>query len=432
MACYRTCDGVTRRDALKVGVLGSTGFTLAHYLRWAHAGALRETKARAAIFINLQGGPSHLDTFDMKPEAPSEYRGEFQPIATSVSGLQICEHLPRTAQVMDRVCLLRGITHTLAAHELGTQYVNTGNRPLASLEYPGYGAVVTRELGSLPDLPPFVAIPNSAQKPGYLGVQYAPLNTGNTPQPGKPYSVRGISLGQGLTITEVERRKNLLKDLDIAFRGAEQESALLAGLDQFTEQAYAMIASRRARLAFDVSQESPAYASMFGNTPFGMSCLLATRLVEAGVRFVTVSMGGWDTHNNNWQVLKEQRLPQFDEGFAALIRGLEQKGLLESTVVFVTGEFGRTPKINTTRNGRDHYARSMFMILAGGGFKRGFVLGKTDEKSLGPIDHQHSPADVAATFYHALGIDHRKEYHTSTGRPVMIVRDGSPISDLLA
>lgn len=432
MARFRTCDGVARRDFLKVGVLGGGALTLANYLRWAHAGEVQPTRATSAIFINLQGGPSHMDTFDLKPQAPSEYRGEFQPIATNVPGIEISEHLPKTALVMDKVCLLRGITHTLAAHELGTQYVNTGNRPIASLEFPSYGSVVTKELGGQPDLPAFVAIPNSAQKPGYLGVQYAPLNTGSTPQPGKSYSVRGIALGGGLTVAEVERRTNLLKDLDTAFRGIEKDNQLLQGLDKFSEQAYSMITSRRAREAFDVSQESPSFAAPFGSTPFGQSCLLATRLIEAGVRFVTISMGGWDTHNNNWEVLKNQRLPQFDEGFAALINGLHQKGLLPSTAVFVTGEFGRTPKINTSRNGRDHYARSMFMLLAGGGIKAGQVIGETDDKSLGPINHDYSPADVAASFYYNLGIDHRKEYHTSTGRPVMIVRDGDIIPELFA
>ncbi len=432
MAISRTCDGQNRRDFLKAGALGATALTLPNYLRIAAAGETGKAKAQSAIFINLPGGPTHMDTFDLKPNAPSEYRGEFNPIQTNVSGIEISEHLPKIAQVMDKFAILRGITHTLAAHELGSQYVNTGNRPIPSLEFPGLGAVVTKELGGPETLPPYVAIPNSAQKPGYLGVRYAPLNTGSTPTVGKPYSVRGISLQNGLTVNEVERRTSLLNDLDVAFKGFEKDNQLLDGLDRFSEQAYSMITSKRAREAFDVSLESPSFAEPFGSTSFGQSCLLATRLIESGVRFVTISYGGWDTHNDNWARLRDKLLPPFDQGFAALLAGLQQKGLLESTAVYVTGEFGRTPKINTTRNGRDHYARSMFMLMAGGGIKAGQVVGTSDEKGLGPIDHNWSPADVAASFFHNLGIDPKKEYQTSTGRPVMIVRDGNVIPQLFS
>jgi hypothetical protein len=434
MAMHRTCDGVQRRDFLKVGVLGGSALTLPGFLRLAAAGEVKKAKATSAIFINLQGGPTHMDTFDLKPDAPSEYRGEFNPIPTNVPGIQISEHLPKIAQVMDKFCLLRGITHTLAAHELGQQYVNTGNKPIPSLEFPGYGAVVSKELGGPEELPTFVAVPNSAQKPGYLGVRYAALNTGNTPTAGQPYSVRGISLRNGLTVTEVERRSNLLGDLDTAFQGFEKDSQLLDGLDRFSEQAYSMITSKRAREAFDVSLESPSFAKPFGTTPFGQSCLLATRLVESGVRFVTLSNGGWDTHNDNWGRLKDRLLPPLDEGFSALLNGLEQKGLLESTAVFVTGEFGRTPKINSRGPavGRDHYARCMFMLMAGGSIRGGQVVGESDDKAQGPVGHNWSPSDVAASFFHNLGIDHHKEYHTNTGRPVMIVRDGSVIPELFA
>ncbi len=432
MAFHRTCDGVARRDFLKVGALGASAVTLGSYLRLAAANEVRATKATSAIFINLEGGPSHMDTFDLKPNAPSEYRGEFNPIATNVPGIEISEHLPKLAQVMDKFVILRGITHTLAAHELGSQYVNTGNRPIPSLEFPGYGSVVTKERPGKEDLPPFVAIPSTQQKPGYLGVRYAPLRTGATPQPGKPFSVRGVSLQGGLTVAEVERRTSLLKDLDTAFQGFERENPLLDGLDRFSQQAYAMITSEASRVAFDVSQESPAFAAPFGVTPFGQSCLLATRLVESGVRFVTISYGGWDTHNDNWVTLKDKRLPPFDEGFAALLNGLAQKGLLESTALLVTGEFGRTPKINTTRNGRDHYPRAMCMLMAGGSVLPGRVLGASDEKAEGPLNEGHSPDDVAASFFHNLGIDPKHEYHTNTGRPVMIVRDGEVIPELFA
>ncbi|MCO6459117.1 MAG: DUF1501 domain-containing protein [Pirellulaceae bacterium] len=434
MAFHKTCDGVRRRDVLKIGVLGATGLTLANYLRLAEAGEVRSGQAKAGIFINLTGGPSHMDTFDLKPDAPSEYRGSFNPIKTNVSGVEICEHLPKLAGCADKYAILRGVTHTLGAHQLGTEYVNAGTRPLPSLEYPGYGAVVTKELGAPADIPPFVAIPNSAQKSGFLGVKYAPLNTGSTPRAGAPFSVRGISLGNGVTVADLEKRQTLLRDLDVAFQGHEKSSQLLDGLDRFGQQAYSIITSKRSREAFDISRESPEFAKPYGEDPFGMSCLLATRLVESGVRFVTITLGGWDTHQDNFTRLKDRLLPPLDTGLAALFTGLDQKGLLDSTAVFVTGEFGRTPKINqrSAEGGRDHYPRCMFMLMAGGGIRGGQVVGQSDDKATMPANEGYSPDDAAASFYHALGIDHTKEYHTSTGRPITIVRDGTVIRPLFS
>ncbi len=371
-----------------------------------------------------------MDTFDLKPDAPEEYRGEFNPIQTSVPGISVSEHLPKLAQVMDRFCILRGVSHSVAAHQLGTEYVNTGNRPLPSLKYPGYSAVVSRELDGPPELPQSVAIPRSQQQAGFLGVRYVPMNTGATPRIGQPFRVRGMSLANGLTVTDVERRRNLLTQLDTTFHGAEESNQLLDALDQFGHQAHTMISSARSREAFDISQESPDFAGTFGETGLGASCLLALRLVEAGVRFVTVSNGGWDTHRNNWTALKDRQLPPLDESLSALLTGLETRGLLDSTIVYVTGEFGRTPKINQQRVGRDHYPRNMFMLMAGGGVQGGQVLGESDEKGEMPKHEGFSPDDVAASFYHALGIDHHTEYHTSTGRPIMIVRQGRVIPEL--
>lgn len=439
MAINLTCDGIRRRDFLTVGALG-TGLTLAGYLRLSAAAEVSpprggklaaKGKAKSAIFINLGGGPSHTDTFDLKPTAPTEYRGSFKPIATKSAGMQICEHLPKMAQNSEHFAILRSITHTLAAHELGTMYVNSGNKPINSLDFPSYGAVVTKEKPGPRDLPPFVAIPNTPQRPGFLGVQYSALSTSAIPQPGKPFGVRGIALGGGLTVADVEKRQHLLADLDKTFRGVDTRSSLLDGLDRFSRQAYEIITSKRARLAFDVSREAPSFVAPYGKTPFGMSCLLATRLVESGVRFVTISYGGWDTHFDNWNILSKKLLPPLDEGLSALVNGLRSKGLLDSTVILMTGEFGRTPKINPQRNGRDHYPRAMTMVMAGGGIRGGTVIGATDEKGTEPTHDAHSPDDVAATFYRALGIDPTKEYHTNTGRPVMIVREGTPIDALV-
>jgi hypothetical protein len=435
MAIHKTCDGMHRRDFIQVGGLGVAGLTLSQYLQMAEAGQAREGAAKAGIFINLTGGPTHMDTFDLKPKAPKEYRGLFNPIRTNVPGVEFSEHLPKLAKCADKFAILRGVSHTLGAHALGQEYVNTGTKPLPSLEYPGYGSVVAKEFATPKDLPPFVAIPNSRQKSGYLGVKYAPLNTGSTPRAGQPFSVRGITLQNGLTITDVEKRQNLLKELDGTFRGFEKKNQLLDGLDKFGKQAYNMITSKAARAAFDISKESPEFAKPYGTNTFGVSCLLATRLVGAGVPFVTLTLGGWDTHRDNFKKLETSLLPTLDTGLSALLNGLETRGLLDSTAVFVTGEFGRTPKINSrsTPGGRDHYPRCMFMLQAGGQVKGGQVVGKSDEKATLPADGKgFSPDDAAASFYHNLGIDHTKEYHTSTGRPIMVVRNGSPIKQLFS
>ncbi|HXT58153.1 MAG TPA: DUF1501 domain-containing protein, partial [Pirellulales bacterium] len=260
MSTNRYCDGVRRRDFLRAGMLGAAGLNLAGYLRLARAGEVANGRAKSAIFINLAGGPTHMDTFDLKPDSPSEVRGEFNPIDTNASGVRICEHLPKLAAQADKFALLRGVSHTLAAHELGSQYLNTGNRPLPSLQFPGYGSVVSKELPCPSDLPGFVAIPKTPQRAGYLGVRYAALQTDGVPKPGQPFTVRGVALSGGLTVAQVERRQNLLGKLDGAFKAFEADSNLVDGLDKFDEQAHEIISSTRAREAFDVSKESPAVA----------------------------------------------------------------------------------------------------------------------------------------------------------------------------
>lgn len=420
-------SSLCRRDFVRVGAIGS-GFGLESYLRLARAGEVKAAKATSAIFVWLGGGPSHLDTFDPKPDAPAEIRGEFKTIETSVPGIRLCEHLPKLAKLADNYAIVNGISHTLAGHELGTAYLNAGSRPVPSLIYPGYGAVVSKEVAGDKELPHFVAIPNTPQKAGYLGVRYAPLQTNDTPRPNTPFSVRGISLGNGVTVEEFEKRQNLLAQLDTTFKEVEADSKLIDGLDRFGHQAFDMIRSPKAREAFDVSREKPEVAATFGETRFGMSCLLAQRLIAAGVRFVTVSFGGWDTHSNNFKNMQTKLLPELDRGLSALLSGLKERGLLETTV-FVVGEFGRTPKVNE-RAGRDHWPRAMSALFAGGGIKGGRVVGSSDDKGMGPAATGFTPDQVAATFYHTLGIDHTKEYHTATGRPVMIVREGSVIREL--
>ena len=347
MAMNQTCDGVRRRDFLKAGFLGGCGLTLADYFRLVEAGEpVRSGRATSAIFVNLAGGPSHMDTFDLKPNAPKEFRGEFNPVATNVSGIEICEHLPKLAKCSDKFTLIRGVSHSLAAHEFGTKYMNTGNRPIPSLEFPGYGAVVSKELSGPRDLPPFVAVPDSPQVAGYLGVEYSPFRTTSTPKAGQPFSVRGITLSGGVTVAEIEKRRHLLDDLDATFRGFEKTSDVVNGLDKFSRRAYDIISSPRSRKAFDVSKEPKSITDLFNTSPIAQSCLLASRLVESGVRFVTVSSGGWDTHDTAFDRLKSKLLPDLDSALSGLFLSLESKGLLGTTSVYVTGEFGRTPKIN--------------------------------------------------------------------------------------
>lgn len=433
MTTPRYCDGIRRRDFLRVGVLGAAGLGLADYLRLAEAGEVRGGKATAAIFLNLAGGPSHLDSFDPKPDAPQEYRGEFKPIPTNVPGIALCEHLPKLARCADKFALLRGVSHSLTEHQMGIKYLNTGNRPLPSLEYPGYGAVVSKELASPPDLPPFVGIPKTPQVAGVLGVEYAPFNTQATPRAGQPFTVRGITLGRGLTVEKIERRRELLTDIEAAFRSYEEDSGLLKGLDRFAQRAHDILRSPRASRAFDISQEPASIAKLFPDNPLAQSCLLAARLVQAGVRFVSIDHGGWDTHDDNFRQLKDKLLPELDGALAGLLTALELKDLLKTTAVFATGEFGRTPRINSQRAGRDHHPRAMFVLLGGGGMKGGQVIGASDARGEGPASGKGlSPDDVAASFYHSLGIDARKEYRTPTGRPVALVRNGTVVKELFA
>lgn len=429
MAWNNFCDGVRRRDFLKVGALGGLGLSLADYLQLARAGAVSpKARAKAAIYIRLGGGPTHMDTFDMKPDAPEEYRGELKPIKSKVPGMEFCELMPKLAQCADKFAILRGVSHTLAAHELGTKYMNTGNRPIPSLEYAGIGAIVSKELGAPQDLPAFVAVPNTPQTGGYLGIQYGPFNTSASPRLGEPFTVRGISLRSGLTLADVQRREQLLAKLDRHFQAVERDVDLLSGLDQFAERAQAMISSPKAREAFDTSKEPRAVAERFGANELGQSCLLATRLVEAGVPFVTVNTGRWDMHQAIFDNL-DRALPELDAALAGLFTTLYERGLLDSTAVIVSGEFGRTPKVNQ-RGGRDHWPRAMFVLMAGGGVKGGQVIGASDAKGEGPAADAIVPDNVIASLYHMLGIDHHTEYQTSTGRPIMIVRDGHVMPEL--
>ncbi len=435
MPIHKTCDGLSRRDVLRAGVIGGSGLTMANYMAMAEAGVISPTAgAKRAIFIELPGGPSHLDTFDLKPDAPSEIRGKFNPIQTNVPGIQISEHLPKLAACQDKFAILRGVSHTLAAHRLGQEYVTSGSKPLPSLDSPSFGSVVSIQRPTDIDIPGHVAIPKAIQGPGFLGIRYAPLNTNATPTAGQAFSMRGISLSKGITIDQVERRQALLSRLDRKFASLDKSNQLVDGLDRFSQQAHSMITSKRARDAFDISKENESFSKQFGEDNFGQSCLLALRLVESGVSFVTVQLGGWDTHQDNFTKLSTNNLPKLDAGLSGLLNGLEQRGLLDSTAVMVTGEFGRTPKINerSAEGGRDHYPRCMFMLMAGGNVRGGQVIGESDDTAAGPRHEAISPDDAAASFYTNLGISPQMEFDTETGRPITLVRDGKVINQLFS
>ena len=421
-------QGWNRRHFIRAGLLGS-GFSLGGLLR-LQAEASIQDRGRSGILVFLGGGPAHQDTLDLKPQAPAEYRGEFRPIATEVGGVEICEHLPKLARRAKRYAIVRGITHNLAAHSLGTRYLMTGNRPTPVLSYPMYGSVASRELPSEDELPAFVSIDRPVEGPGYLGPEYGPLSTGEKPRYGQPFRVRGISLGDGLTIDKYRSRRTLLTDIDKAFEGYEQLDDSVRGLDRFSEQAYRMISSKRARDAFDLSREPEREVDRFGRHDFGQSMMLTSRLIEAGVRFVTVLLEGWDTHQDNFNTLGRELLPRFDQSMSALLDRLGAIGRLDTTSILVTGEFGRTPKVNG-RAGRDHWARAMSAMLAGGAVRGGQAVGATDDKAQGPADDGFTPEDLAATFYRSMGIDPRTEYEANVGRPITLVRDGEPIPGIV-
>jgi hypothetical protein len=437
MTARSYCDGLRRRDFLRAGAIGATGLSLANLLRWEAEGAVpAESRGKNGIFIYLPGGQSHLDTWDMKPDSKkSDVRGEFKPIHTNVKGLDVCEHLPHLAKQADKYVVLRNVCHTLAAHAPGQQYMRSGNKPIPSLEYPNIGSVVAKEHAAPVGIPPYVSLPVSrtnggVETAGYLGVAYTSFSVGGDPNE-KDFDVRALAMPGGLTMKRIDSRFQLMQGLDTAFREVSVSSRQLDGMDKFYQQAYEILHSSAARQAFDINSVPDKQREKYGRTSFGQACLLARRLVEAGVRCVALDFGSWDTHTKNFENLKDKMLPPFDQGVAALLEDLHESGLMTDTVVWCTGEFGRTPTVNKNA-GRDHWARGMSMLFAGGGIGGGRVIGQTNENGEEPVGTSYKPDDAAASFFHALGIDGKKEYHTPTGRPVMITRDGSPIPELFA
>jgi hypothetical protein len=425
---------MNRRSFLHIG--GSLcGLSLVDLLRLEAAGQVAsEASETSAIFIFLTGAQSQLDTWDLKPDN-KEVGGEFKPISTNVPELQICEHMPKLARQADKYVVLRNIAHTIADHFRGQRYMRTGNRPLPALDYPELGSIVGKELRSPDGIPPYVTVPllqGSAvrfESAGYLGTAYRSFSVQGDPNDPQ-FSVRALKAPEGLSPQRRDRRIAFMNRIDQGLRGGPTRSQELEGMDHFYQKAVSMLSSERLRKAFDLSSESDQLRDLYGRHAFGQGCLLARRLVEAGVRYVGLDFNNWDTHRNNFGVLKNQLLPPWDQGLAALLQDLNDRGRLGKTLVWSTGEFGRTPTINNNA-GRDHWARSGSVMVAGGGIRGGQVVGKTDAQCAEPVSHRYTPDDLAATFLKIMGVDPHKEYHTPDGRPVLAVRDGKLIPELV-
>ncbi len=444
MTAFRTdCEGFHRRDVLKFGAAGLLGLGLPELLRLeARAEQGRkpgapDRKANAVIMVWLSGGPATIDMWDLKPEAPEGIRGEFKPTDTNVQGVQISEHLPKMAKVTDKITLVRSLAHTIPSHGPATVFMTTGNKPTPAVQYPALGALATKMLETDVGVPPAVNFGgNQSNMAGYLGTAYNPFlvegaGGGGKGGAGGNLRVRGIQLPDGFTLQALQDRDALLQDFDSTFRAADTSGDLVDGMDAFHKKALEILRSDKTKKAFDLAQESTSLRERYGLAPFGQSVLAARRLVESGVRFVTVTTGGWDTHGQNFQNLSTKLLPPVDQALSTLIQDLSDRGLLDSTIVYCAGEFGRTPKINNNK-GRDHWARSMAVVLAGGGFRHGYVHGSTDSQGMAPVNDPCTPDDLAATMFHNLGIDPHQELQTSTGRPIQLFREGRVIEKLLA
>jgi hypothetical protein len=427
--------GPSRREFLYVGLIGGLGLTLPEFfLSRARADIkrfpLKAPVANSVIHIFLPGGMSAQESFDPKPYAPIEYRGPLGSIGTAVPGVAFGESLPMTAKVADRITVIRSIGHGEAAHERGTHNMFTGYRPSPAVQYPSMGAVVSHELGARTELPSYVCVPgvpNEYAGTGFLSDRYGPFSLGSDPAEGN-FKVRDLSLPGDVDHERFERRRRMLDAVDAHFRAAEKSDAIGA-MDEFYQRAYTLLSSQKAREAFELASEPDAVRDEYGRNAAGQRMLLCRRLVEGGVRFVSMTFGSWDHHTNIAGI--REPLGQFDRAYAALITDLERKGLLETTLVMVTTEFGRTPKINRD-GGRDHWPRVFSVALAGGGVHRGLVYGASDATGSAPDVDPVSVEDLAATVYNQLGIVSESELMAPGDRPVEIVKDGRVMTEVLA
>ncbi len=438
----KRCDGVTRRDSLRIGGLSALGLGLGDFFRLRSAQASQRPRtAKACILIWLDGGPSHLESFDPKPDAPSEVRGPLAAISTNVPGVRLGECLERTAQVMDKLAIVRSMTSPLGEHNFGTHYLMTGYKPSPAIEYPTFGATLAQLRTQTDVLPPHIAVPDFTRNVtgnGYLPTSTQAFSIGGNPE-SKDFKVRDLDFYRGLDLTRLDRRRRFVNAIDTFSRA--QDASASSSMDANLERAYNLLASAEAKRAFNLDEEPIDVRNRYGRgggNGIGQSCLLARRLVERGVPFVTVNSSGWDTHQNILQ-LKERypgdgsaHLPALDRALCGLIQDLSDRRLLDETLVIVMGEFGRTPKINSG-GGRDHWPNVFSVALAGGGVQGGQVIGGSDKLAEYPADNPVTPSDLAATLYTLLGIDPAHELHTDDGRPVRVAPDGARVvSELFA
>lgn len=431
------CDGMTRRDMLRIGCAGPLSAALA----WPNGvrGDSVPTKDDVAlIVIFLHGGLSTIDTLDLKPHAPIEFRGDFSPIATNVPGIEVAEHLPRLSKTAQRFALLRSFTHTDSNHGPADHYMLTGYAPTAGFnpnlkpnnQRPSHGSNIAKVKGSQRGVPPYVCLPQMHSSCGasYLGAANAPFVVEADPNtPG--FRVPDLLPPLNIDAERLSARREMMQTVD-RFRQTAEVNAKARQLGVFQQKAMELVTSKATREAFDLNSEKATLREEYGRTTLGQSCLMARRLVESGVRCVTIDHHNWDTHYNNFHVLKQDLLPQFDAAIPTLLRDLDDRGRLGNTLVVVMGEFGRTPRVNKDA-GRDHWGPSNAIFLAGGGIRGGTVVGKTNPRGERPEGVSHGPEDLAATMYHLMGIDGSQEFYTPEGRPIKIVNDGKIITDLL-
>ncbi len=438
------CDGINRRDALRVGA-GAFGLTLESVLRRRAAAAEKGIDNRrddvSLIVLFLKGGLSTIDTLDMKPHAPSEFRGEFDPIATNVPGIEVCNHLPRLSQVADKFALLRSFTHTDSNHGPADHWMLTGYAPRAGFnpnlkpnnQFPSLGSIVAKSLGPRGSVPPYVCLPrmHSSCGPAYLGPTAAPFVVEADPN-APDFSVPDLLPPLTVDAGRLGSRRDLLQTVDRFARSEEAKANASANTTRsFREKAFSLMASPQTKVAFDIGLEPDKLRDEYGRHSLGQSLLMSRRLVEAGVRCVTIDHTNWDTHYDNFNTLKNDLLPQLDSGLTALLRDLHDRNLNQKTLVVVMGEFGRTPRVNKDA-GRDHWGPSNCILLSGGGVRGGLVLGETNSRGEKPVGDTTGPADLSATICHCLGIDPDNEFHTPEGRPVKITNSGKVIRGLLA
>jgi hypothetical protein len=430
-----------RRDFLKWTGAGFAGLSFANILNTPHAWADPSTaksnskgsgpKAQSVIHIFLPGGMASQETFDPKPYAPIEYRGELKAIKTSLTGVRFSSLLPHTAKVANKLTICRAMTHGEADHDRGTHNMFTGHRPSPAILFASMGSVIGHRFGSRKNLPPYVCVPFQANKfagSGYLSAANAPFSLGGDPARGD-FKVRDLNLPKGVDRKRFERRQRLLDAVNKEFTGKVQDPGIDA-MDKFYQHAYKLINSPKAREAFNINAEKKKVRDEYGRNTAGQRMLMARRLVESGVRFVSMTYGSWDMHDRITTGMKRQ-VPAFDQAFATLIRDLDRRGLLKTTLVMVTSEFGRTPKLNKT-GGRDHWPKVFSVVMAGGGMKRGFVYGSTDATAVEPQENALSVENWAQTVYHLIGIDANKKLEGPGNRPIPIVDTGKVVRDLLA